>query len=552
MSRALLAIGVSKAPPLTELKGAIADAKAVAQWARDNAWESVTAITDEGGAKVEAGAIFDQCQKFLKDATLEQMIIFFAGHGFSPVPGQEIWLLSDWSSDGNEAINASGSIFTAQRFQRPRISFIADACRTTSRIAAGTYGQVILPKPIPASSDSQVDLFYSTAFGDVSQEYQPDAHVPSYGVFSREFLNAVRGAAAESRTPPLRYVVTSRSLQDYLTETVPKACEAIANAVIQHPDATAKWRRPYDVYAEWDAAPSVPQMIIREGAEGSAAGEAAVAKDLARRTSRIDEDASRYLAAEGRQSFESGAGLTIVGAEVHNVLLSAFSSTVFKEAGDWHVRVFSPDGGHVLEKPCTALVHISTARWQDHWIALPVFPGLIATALIDEHGFSSLNYRRIKVAASGEDENRRFLDTALAEATALFRHGLTLPIERVREMIAIMRNHKLENPALAILAAYLSQRSGDLKQIDEMMLYPIGDGPYVPFDLTLLTDHKGYSDADIVGSFPFMSLGWSLLQRDALPDAKLQKLVMCLTPSMWTMVEKVGGEVLSELIAAGR
>ena len=96
----------------------------------------------------------------------------------------------------NQAINVNISIFTAQRYHRPKFSFIADACRESWNAALGTSGQVILPKAKQPSTDSQVDQFFATALGDVSQQYQPAQVLASYGVFSKQVLIGLKGVAA--------------------------------------------------------------------------------------------------------------------------------------------------------------------------------------------------------------------------------------------------------------------------------------------------------------------------------------------------------------------
>jgi hypothetical protein len=68
------------------------------------------------------------------------------------------------------------------------------------------------------------------------------------------------------------------------------------------------------------------------------------------------------------------------------------------------------------------MVQITNQRWKGYWMSIPAFPGLIATAIIDDHGFSSLNYRTARrfrqnwmEAASRESEHM------LAEVSAMFR-----------------------------------------------------------------------------------------------------------------------------------
>jgi len=67
MSRALVAIGVSHAPPLETLDGALKDANDMADWARKVGYEHVQALTDERAPT---------CAQFVRDAAA-----YFASRG---------------------------------------------------------------------------------------------------------------------------------------------------------------------------------------------------------------------------------------------------------------------------------------------------------------------------------------------------------------------------------------------------------------------------------------------------------------------------------------
>jgi hypothetical protein len=545
VSRALVAIGVSKAPPLRILDGAVTDAKYIADCARTYGYQHVGEFTDENGLPVRAQTILEHCKGLLAIPDLEQLVIFFSGHGYSPFAGIELWLLSEWSLDANEAINAITTVQTAQGFERPRISFIADACRVTWNEARGTTGMVILPKAQPLSSNPHVDEFYSSPFGDISQQYDPEQMHASYGIFSREILNALKGAAAINRQG--KYVVTSRSLEDYLVDRVPKSCAAIPKAFVQHPDTHPKWREPNDVYVEFPgpARPFVQPQPLPGGAQPE------VDRARTKRANEIDQDAQRYQAAEGRQSYESGSGMTVVGAAVDNIVISSGHTEHFLENGAWHICVWG-DLGEPPTDPSTVLVQISHDKWPKYWIAVPAFPELVATAVIDENGFSSLNYRVARDFRSASDSaSQGPIESALSRATAMFRYGMMPTLKEAQQMIQLMRNHKYDNPALAIIAAHICHRLGDLEQIIDMENYDIGRGSHTPYDLILLSGQQEPARMrKPVGVFPFLSRGWGLLSAAEFNvDQRLLGLVGGLAPSLWTMATPEVGLALAELIA---
>jgi hypothetical protein len=141
---------------------------------------------------------------------------------------------------------------------------------------------------------------------------------------------------------------------------------------------------------------------------------------------------------------------------------------------------------------------------------------------------------------------RDFLSGAL-----MFRYGMMPSLEEVRRMIALMRNSKYENPALAIVAAHICHRLGDFEQITDIEQYDIGLGPYTPYDLVLLSGHKKPAGRRmLVGAFPFFSRGWGLLSAAEFKfDKKLLSVVSGLTPSLWTMANPDAGTILVDLIS---
>lgn len=544
MSKALVAIGVSRAPPLDPLKGAITDAHELAKWATENGYEHVHVLTDKNPRSVvRAADVFNCCKDLIALGDIEQLVIYFSGHGYCPLPGHEIWLLSGWKDDANEAINASTSILLAKGTERPRIAFIADACRDTSNEFLGTTGMVVLPKPPQRSGRAQVDEFYATAFGDPSQQYQPSKWRKSYGVFSKELLKGLQGGAAITRSH--KQVVTSRSLQDHLVAAVPKACAAIKGALIQYPEANAHWEAPDDVYAELIG--PAPPSLAPDGQARSA-----VNRSLSERGRRIRSDARRYQRAEGRESFETATGATVVGAEVVKVVHSAGHAKHFWENGAWQIRVSSDTYNEMPQEPIDLLVHVKTSRWSEHWMSVTAYPGLIATAMIDDNGFSSLSYRAARrFRDRWMDEQTRGLESISAEMSAMFRFGLMPPRERLLRIVDQMREIKFDNPAFAVLAAHICYRIGEDQQIYDMEHYPIGRGWYTPYDFLLLTGRKTPSNyRKLVGRFPLLSAGWGLLAGAEFElDERLSAVPSGLVPSLWTFADARAGALLADVIA---
>jgi hypothetical protein len=185
-------------------------------------------------------------------------------------------------------------------------------------------------------------------------------------------------------------------------------------------------------------------------------------------------------------------------------------------------------------------------------MSIPVFPGVIATAIIDDNGFSSLNYRTARrFRQHSMEAASREIEHMLAEVSAMFRFGLTPTTERLHTMIDRMRDSKFENPALAIVAAHVCYRLGEPEQIYDMENYPIGRGAYTPYDFLLLTGRtKPAHYRTTVGKFPLLSPGWELLPGAEFEvDKRLAGVVCGLIPSLWTFADPVAGSVLADIVS---
>ena len=103
MKRGAVVIGVNKYndSSLQDLQGAVQGAKDFAEWAGQNGVE-VALVTDEANP-VTFGRVREALEGFTSrtgDQRLEQLLVFFSGHGFNR-GFNETWLLSKATRDGN-------------------------------------------------------------------------------------------------------------------------------------------------------------------------------------------------------------------------------------------------------------------------------------------------------------------------------------------------------------------------------------------------------------------------------------------------------------------
>ncbi len=75
------------------LKAAASGARAVEQWLRSEKFD-VTAFVDDT-RPVRAHMLHEAIANLINLGTLEQLIVYFAGHGFPNAGRSETWLLSE-------------------------------------------------------------------------------------------------------------------------------------------------------------------------------------------------------------------------------------------------------------------------------------------------------------------------------------------------------------------------------------------------------------------------------------------------------------------------
>ena len=173
-----------------------------------------------------------------------------------------------------------------------------------------------------------------------------------------------------------------------------------------------------------------------------------------------------------------------------------------------------------------------------------IFQALRATALIDDNGFSSLNYRPAGSEVSALDP----LEAELAEVAAMFRLGIMIDRQRLDVIIDQLRYGKAENPALAVIAAHICFRIGDFEQIGrhgEMAnrrrcLHAIR---FATFD----GKTKPAANRTLVGDLPIMSPAWGLLPTAEFEvDNRVKAAAGGVALSLWTMVNAAAGQKLAE------
>jgi hypothetical protein len=545
-----IAIGIKRAGDLVELPGAVNGAKEFADWAEKQGY-STELITDEADKPVTVARLKDTINAIIHRDDVERLLIYFAGHGIQPSVNVAYWLLSNWQSDSDEAVNVSLSFANAKRTALGQISVFADACRSTVKDAALVGGSSIFPKPAGSPAKlPQWDQFLASRLGEVSQEVSGTETTQAYGIFTRCVMQALNGDAHEAieKRQDRSYVVTSGKLADYLEDTVPLESGKTPGAAVQFPEVLPGWRVPKDVYATFPAFTRFEKSGSARFSEEPSSPRAknAVANARARDEAALAQTESDFAQSEGRRSFETGQGLTIVGADVLQIKVGRSGANLFYENGAYHVRGF---GG----RPQSILIELANGNW----IATAIFPGFVGTILVSDGRAASMNY----VPIPGYGERTPNIDPLVHRWNALMALGRTADYKELERSAEELRPYKHSNPSLGVLAAYAYERAGIIDQINDIAEWFVRFGQPIPFDVAMLSTYRVQKENSgwviltrsgrglIAGIFPLMTQGWAFLEKgNELVSDYLINARSGLVASLWTTLHAEAASRLADFI----
>lgn len=201
MDRAIVLIGVQRTggnlPPLPAVHDAIAELR---DWAKKQKIPAnrVAVVSDLKKA-VNAEDVFEAVEKVTRSPTLQQLVIYFCGHGIAN-NRNEYWLLSAAPNNPNAAINVSKSAELASTGRIPHVVFLSDACRTaaTTTIMESVTGSTIIPNTAPGPARA-VDLFYSCLLGDPSWEVRDPVDASKYhAIYTEVLASGLKGKYPEA------------------------------------------------------------------------------------------------------------------------------------------------------------------------------------------------------------------------------------------------------------------------------------------------------------------------------------------------------------------
>jgi hypothetical protein len=574
--RAAVVIGVDKAGELPLLRAAASGARQVETLLRKDGYD-VKALVDDT-AVVTVRSIFDAVDAFVQMGTYDQLVVYFAGHGFA-AEYVEYWLLSDATRNPNEAVSLRESVALARLYTGiPNVIFISDACRSTptSLGLTGIRGGVIF-RTAGSVRTSDVDQFMATLVGEPSFEVAVADSARSYaGIYTTTLLSAFAQAHAEDlRKVAGVDVVPNKRLKRYLEREVPLRAQKVNIQLNQRPDAQVT--SDDDVFiasasgvapqGPGDATASVRQLaatsLDQVGLRGLVQRSQSIDGKLAAANRALDDatgfSRSQSAMANDFRAFEAfvrgpnrlrSAGFFVTGQAVKAAwAIVDGSAAEFVQIADGVVTLDLPRG-----KPVSALIQFADGTST----LLAALDRYVAHVVVARSGVINVSY----VPRDGGYDRERLNALHAAVATAA-RFGV-FRIERQegkgrnagKELADTVRMMKSVDPTLGLYAAYAYFDAGIFGDVESVRRYMRGFLQHDLFDTAMLSRAKATDEEPLRGvapRCPMLAQGWALLRANKVRlSDELQACRKHLRPALWSTFEPAGTELLLSAMRQGR
>jgi hypothetical protein len=574
---AAVVVGVDRPAGLTPLHAAASGASDVARWLHDREGFDVTALIDTQGP-IHFSDVFAAVRRYVQLGTVDQLVIYFAGHGFM-ARYDEIWLLSDAPSDPNDAIGLNGTKCLAQQSGIPNVVLISDCCRSTagSLGVEQVQGGVAFPgATTPPDTASDVDVFRATLVGNPAWEVPVDVSLKQYkGIFTATLLDAFRSPDASMVSViDARNVVTNAKLKGFLISEVPKRAQAVSITLTQRPQievvsgdrtfighvlGTVRPLPPAHATTPTMAAlvsESLSQLRFQRPDHSGIHLSSALASLSAE--SGFADSTQRILAARGPEPEQVPTlrtGFIVTGRRLRTVATPAGVKAAVTDEPAFNQRAIALELGS--KRSASVAVRFSDGTGCV-LAALRDFAGKVA---VDEQGVANVSYEPtpgnpLWAELFQERERVELLRATVATAAKYgeFRiEGGRHNPEAAAQMGDRIRVLKMIDCSLGIYAAYAYADAALTEDVRSVNFNLQSEYGATFFDVAMLAD-KLAGEIALEGTTapvppcPMLSQGWSLLpaKRVKLPEG-LDGVHTHLMPSLWTTFDPRGMDQVERL-----
>ena len=577
--RAAVVIGVDKAGNLPVLSAAASGARGMAEWLASEGFEVKPFIDDAGEVRVTP--IVDAVQELIDRGTLDQLVIYFAGHGFL-YAYSEHWMLSRAPDNPNEAISQLESWYQAKQSGIPNVVLISDACRSTpdSLNIGQVRGSVIFPNPRqPPRTVTKVDRFLASLPGSPALEVPIGDNVRQFeGIYTSTFLDAFKKPDSEmiaTLSDGVR-VVPNRRLESYLLREVPRRAQAQNITLNQVPDSevvsdalTYIGRvapQPEITEPQQEVQPSIfdlPRSELRQVYPFNSGPPDPLDISPERRAQMESiAEVSGFRAAQSwirdaARTADSGlaTGFTIAGSELVQAVAGPDAQVQIVSA-----NVIAVD----LAGVPAASIALQFADGSGTVVA--ALRDYVGHLVVADRGVSNVSYDR---GGYVEDDIVRLRSIVAASAQfGVFRIAGEGDEQhrKARELADAVRMGKGADPTLGLYAAYAYHDAdliGQVRSVDEILQGDLGGIRL--FDIAMLAESAATSDGNggtpfkdmyargqIMPFCPMLSQGWSFLRVKGIElppgiDAARDRLL----PALWTTFDAAGMDLVMSALNQG-
>jgi hypothetical protein len=582
VTRAAIVIGVDKVPPLRVLRAAAAGAHQIADWLQEEGFAVSLFVDDDD--PVTFNDIYNAINDLVNRNTLEQLVVYFGGHGFLR-GSTEVWLLSDGLQNPNEAINLLGSSYLSREVRISNVVFISDACRSlpsTPRTSNIHGGKIFPLKPI-SQKRPDIDLFYAASPGDPAYEVPSEDSIPNHkAIYTECFRSAFRNPDESMvRTVGGVQVVPNNKLKPYLEREVPKMALNSSVRLYQIPETIVT--SGDDTYigrtvlrsGAIDGAGKITALDVfkfelwRAGLDILDRPEAFSAADIDkinRLSQQIGFDLARTAFLNSQLSgllllgrSRSGTSIIIAGAEVAGIFSHPSVQAKIIESVSSTLTTVDV----TIKDQRAATVAIQFADKTGTVVA--ALSGFVCTVVLDRGGVINVSYApSVSTPNYSSFMKERAaivnLNTAMASAA---RHGV-FRIDGNREarlkkgeiLASRIKPFQHLDPALLLYSAYALADADIGEQVHWLHSSMQGDLQTVFFDIALLTailsgNEKSVHEA-VYPFCPMLSKGWDMLEiRDLSLPPTVKIAGNYLRPALWTTFNAEGMRVVVEGLRGG-
>ncbi|WP_444904770.1 caspase family protein [Microbulbifer sp. CnH-101-E] len=565
MNRTAILIGVRQTDILPELPAVWDCVERMTKWMQSQGVndENIRVITDKE-KPVTFMEIWEAVKEFVDLHTIDQLIIYFSGHGIN-IHRNEFWLLSNAIVNTSEAINLEGSVDLARDSSIPHVIFISDACRTAadSSIAHGVKGGELFPNYGPQVKEQKIDLFFATRVGMPSMEIVSKKKYK--GVYTETLVEALQGDHAhivEMDTNIGRNLIRPHPLNDFLEVEVPKRTFKLVGKS-QVPNAritsTNSWLSELPLKAtelNWAAPPensspssdhdltSLSQQalvnVINQQPADIKSMISQVSTHVLTEARAFDDLVATCARTFGPENLESKCGFKISGKRpVEALAMNASVEILGNDLNTVNVQLETTGPENIL-----LIFDDGTG------VVLPAIQEFIGALTFADEGLISVNYDSMATSSRwgefkpGQRELQQ-LRSIVTAATAMgsFSQSNEAVLEKINRIIL---SNVIVDPSLSIYMSYAYRDLGNREPIHMLARYLRNTLGFCLFDVAMLSrELDGHTMGDSGQVFPFaplLSQGWALLSACKIVSPNsLNSIREYIVPnSFWTLYNPDG------------